>query len=97
MARNKRNVHSAQAKLFRYHKANQVIIAKHSIKELKVLALEYRKQESSSKILFTGKQHEKLKSGYSMYRKYHRNDIKIKQMMKDINICNSVDFSKRKE
>ena len=97
MTRYRKKVHSAQAKLYQYHKANQKIIGKHSIKELKDLALEYRKQESSSKILFTGKQHENLKSGYSMYRKYHRNDIKIKQMMKDIKICKSVDLLKENE
>ena len=96
MARNKEKVHCGQAKLYQYHKCNQEIISKHSINELKDLSLEYRKQERSSKILFTGKKLEKLKNGYSMYRKYHRNDIKIKQMMKDINICNSVDISKEK-
>ena len=96
MARNKRKVHSAQAKLYQYHKCNQGIISKHSIKELKDFATQYRKQEKKSKILFTGKKHENLNSGYSMYRKYHRNDIKIKQMMKDINISTSFYFSKQK-
>jgi len=61
MARNKRKVHSAQARLYQYHKCNQGIISKHSIKKLKAMALEYRKQERSSKILFTGKKHAKLK------------------------------------
>ena len=57
MGRNKKKVHSAQERLYQYHKANQKILSKHSIKELKVLALEYRKQEKTSKIIFTGKQH----------------------------------------
>ena len=80
MGRNKKKVHSAQARLYQYHKANQVIIGKHSIKELKALSLEYRKQESSSKILFTGNKHEHLKNARNLYQKYQRNDIKIKKI-----------------
>ena len=97
MTRYRKKVHSAQSKTYQYHKANQVIIGKHSIKELKVLALEYRKQVSSSKIIFTGKQHENLKEVYNLYQKYQYNEVKIKKLKKDIKICNSVDFSKEKE
>ena len=97
MARNKRKVHSAQAKLYQYHKANQKILGKHSIKELKDFATQYRKQEKTSKILFTGKQHEKLKDVYNMYQNYKKNNIKIKNLKKNIKISNSVDLSKEKE
>jgi hypothetical protein len=63
---------------------------------MKLFASEYGKQESSSKILFTGKKHVNLKEVYNMYKKYQYNDIKIKKLKKDIKICNSVDFLKQK-
>ena len=78
MTRYRKKVHSAQAKLYQYHKANQVIIGKHSIKELKVLALEYMKQERSSKIIFTGKTHKNIKNARNLYQKYLNNKVKIK-------------------
>ena len=65
--------------------------------ELKALALEYRKLERTSNILFTGKKHANIRNARNIYQKYQLNDIKIKHMMEDINICNSVDFSKEKE
>jgi hypothetical protein len=97
MARNKSKIHSDQERLYQYHQSNQEIISKHSIKELKALDLEYRKQERSSKILSTGKKDEKLKNAKILYRMYQRNDIKIKQTMKYINISTSFDFSKQIE
>ena len=97
MTRYRKKVHSAQAKLYQYHKANQKIIGKHSIKELKDFATQYRKQEKTSKILFSGKQHKKLKDVYNMYQNYKKNDIKIKNLKKNIKISNSLDFSKEKD
>jgi hypothetical protein len=68
MTRYRKKVHSAQAMLYQYHKANQEILGKHSIKEFKSLALEYRKQFKTSKILFTGKKHKNLKNARNLYQ-----------------------------
>ena len=70
MGRNKKKVHSAQARRFQYHKSNQEILGKLSIKELKVLALQYRKQFQTSRIIFTEKQHENLNNARNLYQKY---------------------------
>ena len=78
MTRYRKKVHRDQAMLYQYHKANKKIISKHSIKEMKALASEYRKQEKTFKVLFTGMNNEKLKNAKNLYQKYQRNDIKIK-------------------
>ena len=94
MGRNKKKVHCAQSRLYHYHKSNQEILGKISIKELKVLDLEYMKHFQTYRILFAGKQHENIKNDRNMYQKYQYNVVKIKQVMNDVKMSNFVDFSK---